>query len=134
MIFQEYGLSIAALGFIAVLMLIQILVSDVLGILRKHVPGTPVQADHANLLFRASRTVGNTNESIAVFICALLFCMLSAASPLYTAYAAWAFALSRTAYAIFYYANVPVARSVSFGFSLLAIAALLVVGLFTQGA
>ena len=134
MITLNYELATTALGYVAVLMLVQVLVTDVLGIMRKHVPGSLVQADQSNPLFRASRTVGNTNESIAIFICALLFCMLVSASPLYTAYAAWAFALSRTAYAIFYYANVPVARSVSFGFSLLAIAALLMVGLFSQAA
>jgi uncharacterized MAPEG superfamily protein len=129
--FQSYGLSIAALGFISGLMLIQVLISDVLGISKKHISGTTVLPDHSDSLFRASRTVGNTNESIAIFICALLFCILSSASPIYTAFAAWAFVTSRTLYAMFYYANLQTLRSVSFGISLLALGALIVIGALT---
>lgn len=128
---QTYGLAIAALGYISALMLVQILVSDVLGIAKKHTPGTPVRADHSDALFRASRTVGNTNESIAVFICALLFCILSSAPAGYTAVAAWFFVACRTLYALFYYANLKVLRSVSFGLSLFALGALVVIGAFT---
>ena len=128
---ESYNLSVAALGYVSGLMLIQIVISDVIGISRKHTPGAPVHPDHADALFRASRTVGNTNESIAIFICALLFCILSAAPPGYTAAAAWAFAICRTLYALFYYANLQTLRSVIFGVSLLAIVALIIIGGFT---
>ena len=131
-VFQAYGTAIAALGYVAALLLVQVLVADVVGLSRKHVPGTPVDGDHADPLFRASRTVGNANESIAVFLCALLFCILSAASPSYTGLAAWTFAISRTVYAGFYYANLQMLRSASFGISLLALAALIAVGAFTS--
>ncbi len=128
---QLYSSSIAALGVFTLLMLLQILAADVVGIMRKHPPGTPVAADHGNALFRVVRTVANTNESVAVFLGGLLFCVLSSASPQYTAYAAWAYVLARAFYTICYYANLQVLRSIGFGFSLLALAALLIVGAFT---
>ena len=112
-------------------MLLQVLAADVVSILRKHPPGTQVVADHGNALFRVVRTVANTNESVAVFLGGLLFCVLSGASPQYTGYAAWTYVLARACYAICYYANVQLLRSVFFGISLLALAALLAVGAFT---
>ena len=124
----EFRLLVAALGGMALLMLIQILVVDVLGIFSKHVPGAPVDADHDSLFFRAVRTVANTNESIAVFILAVLFCVLAEASPLYTAYAAWGFFASRISYAVCYYSNLKLLRSAVFGISLLFLFALLVIG------
>ncbi len=126
--FEPYALSIAALGYVAGLLLVQLLVADIIGVLKKHTPGTPVEANHSSPLFRASRAVGNANESIAIFVCGLLFCVLSAADPAHTALAAWAFAITRTLYAICYYANLQVFRSLTFAVSLIALAALLVVG------
>ena len=130
-IIQTYDVSISALGYVAVLMLIQVLVSDVVGISRKHTPGTSVDGDHSDLLFRVSRTVSNTNETVAIFIAALLFCILSSASPSLTGYAAWGYAISRTLYAGCYYGNLQVLRSICFGFSLLALAFLIGVGFVT---
>ena len=128
---QAYSSSVAAFGFVAALMLIQVLVSDAFGIRRKHVPGAPVETDHSNPHFRASRTVANTNETIAIFVCALLFCILSSASPGYTAITAWTFAVSRLLYAICYYTNQQVLRSTCFGISILALIGLIVVGVIT---
>ncbi|MFK7976832.1 MAG: MAPEG family protein [Halioglobus sp.] len=127
----SYEYSIWALGYVAALMLVQLLVADVVGIAKKHVPGTVVESNHSNILFRTARTVGNVNESIGIFICGLLFCLLTSASPQYTAYAAWGYATSRTLYAVCYYANLQTLRSVVFGFSLLSLVALIVVGLLT---
>jgi len=124
--FQFMGSS---LGGMALLMLIQILVADILAIKAKQIPGTPVEANHSNMLFRATRTVANTNESIAIFILVLIFCMLSEASPLYTGYLSWGFVLSRIAYAVCYYLNLKLLRSVVFGISLVLLLALLVVGM-----
>lgn len=124
----QFQQVLTAMGAMAFLMLIQILVVDVLGIRAKHVPGTPVDASHDSLMFRASRTVANTNESIAVFILAVMFCVFSGASPIYTAYAAWGFVASRALYAICYYSNLKLLRSSVFGISLLILFALLVVG------
>ncbi len=128
---DAYGLSITALGAVAALMLVQVLVADLLGIANKHTPGSLVEADHGRAFFRATRAVGNTNESVAIFICALLFCMFSQASPSYTAYAAWAYAISRALYAVCYYGNLQILRSTVFGVSLLALVALLVIGVLS---
>lgn len=129
-ILATYSLSIGALGFVAALMLIQIVISDAIGIMGRHVPGTPVEPNHALPMFRASRTVANTNESVAIFIAGLLFCILMGASASLTAVAAWGYALARLAYAICYYANLQTLRSICFGVSLLALFTLLIGGAF----
>lgn len=129
-IFEQFQLLAAAMGAMTLLMLIQILAIDVLGILAKHVPGTPIDANHDSLIFRASRVVANTNESIAVFVLAVMFCVLMEASPLYTAYAAWGFVVSRILYALCYYLNFKLFRSVVFGISLLFLFVLLAIGIF----
>jgi uncharacterized MAPEG superfamily protein len=124
--FQQLALPV---GVIALLMHMQVLVLDVLGLRAKHVPGTPVEANHGSPIFRASRTVANTNETIAVFILALMFCVLAQATPFHTVYAAWGFVVSRILYAICYYSNLKLLRSVVFGISLLFLFALLVIGM-----
>lgn len=125
---QTYSATIAALGALAFLMFYQVLVADVIGLRSKHAPGSQVPSDHKNPLFRASRTVANTNESIAIFIVAVLFCMYSGASATATGYSAWAFVIARLLYAVCYYSNWHLPRSVMFGVSLVALAALLVSG------
>lgn len=125
---QTYSATIAALGTLAVLMFCQLLVADVLGLRAKHVPGSQVPSDHSNPLFRASRAVANTNESIAIFILAVVFCMLSGASVSATGYSAWAFVIARLLYTACYYLNWQSPRSVMFGISLVALVALLITG------
>ena len=128
---QTYEITVYALGAMAFLMLLQVLVADVVGIRYKHTPGTSISSDHGDLLFRVTRTVANTNESIAVFILATAFCVFSNASPSLTATASWSFVIARTLYALFYYSNLQVLRSVTFGISLLSLAALLAIGVVT---
>ena len=127
-IVQNYEMTIYAIGGLALLLLFQLLVADVVGILSKHTPGSTIGGGHSNLLFRVSRTVANTNESIAIFILATLFCILSGASPTYTAYAAWGFVLSRALYAVCYYSNLQTLRSATFAISLLCLLGLLLTG------
>lgn len=126
-----YESTVLALGAMGALMLLQLLVADVAGIAVKHVPGSAVPADHNNFLFRATRTVANSNESIAIYLLAVIFCILTAANPYYTMIAAWAFVTTRLVYCVCYYANVQLLRSITFGLSLLCLAALLLIGLFT---
>ena len=125
---QTYSSVITAMGTLAFLMLCQVLVVDVLGIRANHIPGSQVPADHGNLLFRATRTVANTNEIIAVFILAVSFCLFSAASPSLTAYATWTFVAARFLFSLCYYSNLQRLRSTMFGVSLAALAALIFVG------
>lgn len=117
-----------AVGASAVLLFIQLLIADVIGLKSKHLPGAEIPTDHGNPLFRASRTVANTNESIAIFILSIAFCILSGASAQMTGYCAWAFVAARSAYAICYYANIQLFRSIFFGLSLLSLAGLLFIG------
>ncbi len=126
---QMYESTILALGAMALLMFAQLIFADMVGIKSKHPPGGLVATDHKNLLFRATRTVANTNESVAIFVLAALFCILSSTSPNLTAYASWGFVAARLLYAVCYYNNFQVLRSVIFGISLLFILALLLIGL-----
>lgn len=126
-----YESTILALGFMALLMLMQLVVADVIGIKSKHPPGSPVPADHKNPLFRSTRVVGNTNESIAIFVLAALFCIFSNASPTYTAYASWGFVFARVAYAVCYYGNLKLFRSIVFGVSVLCLLVLIATGFAT---
>ena len=128
---SDYALAMGATGAMAILLLIQLIIADVVGIRARHVPGSPVPADHSDALFRVTRTVANANESIAIFILAIVFCVFSGASPLYTGYAAVAFVLARALYAVCYYFNVQLLRSVMFGISLVALAVMIGVGLMT---
>jgi uncharacterized MAPEG superfamily protein len=130
-ILQTYQYTIYAMGAMSLLLLLQLLFADVVGIRSKHIPGAAVAADHNDLLFRASRTVANTNESIAVFILATVFCIFTNASPHYTAYAAWGFVAARAIYALFYYFNLKLLRSTIFGVSVLCLASLIAVGFLT---
>ena len=127
-IMQTYEMTIYAIGVLALLLLSQLLVADVVGILSKHTPGSAIGGGHSDLLFRVSRTAANTNESIAIFILATLFCILSGASPTYTAYGAWGFVLSRALYAVFYYSNLQTLRSATFAISLCCLLGLLLTG------
>ncbi len=127
----SYETTTMSLGALALLLLVQVFIADIVGIRSRHVPGTPVNARHDDPLFRASRVVGNTNESIAIFIVLFIFCLLSGADPDYTGYLAWAYVVSRAAYAACYYANQQIARSVVFGVSLLSLVGLLITGLVT---
>ena len=125
---QSYSMTVLALGVLAVVMYCQLLVADVIGLRSGHIPGALVPVDHENPLFRATRTVANTNESIAIFILAILFCAMSGAPAAATAYAAWSFVIERILYAVCYYSNLKLLRSSVFVISLVALAALLVIG------
>ena len=128
---EPYAGAISTLAALAALMIAQLLIADVTGIRRRHVPGTPVTPDHADALFRVSRTVANMNESVAIFVVLLLYCIFAGASPAWTAWSAWAYAICRLLYAVCYYANLPTYRSISFGLSLIALITMLVVGLMS---
>ncbi len=128
---DAFQLTIASWGALALLLLIQILVADFFGLKARHVPGSPVAADHSDPLFRASRTVANTNEGIAVYIIVILFCVFSGANATYTGYLSWAYVFARAGYAVCYYCNIQLLRSVMFGVALLMLIGLLLTGMFT---
>ena len=119
---------VPAVGTMALLMLLQVLVADFVGIRNRHVPGSGLSGGHEDAFFRVARTVANTNETIAIFLLAALFCVWAGASESATAWAAWAYVGARGAYAVCYYCNLQTLRSTCFVISLLALLALLVIG------
>jgi uncharacterized MAPEG superfamily protein len=124
----SYELTIYSWGALGALLLIQLLVTDVLSIKARHVPGTAPEQSHDNALFRASRVVGNTNESLGIYIVLVLFCVFNGANADYTAWLSWAYVACRAAYALCYYLRLAMARSLIFGLSLLVLIGMLVVG------
>lgn len=124
-----YGPAILALGAAGALVLVQVLVADVAGVRAGHVPGAPVLADHGSFLFRAVRAHANTNETLGAFLALTVFAMLTAASPAWVNGLACTWVASRVAHSAFYWADLRTLRSVAFGISLLALVAMLVVGL-----
>lgn len=120
-----YGMALWSGLALGLLMLLQVVVADFAGILAGHKPGMPVAADTASFHFRAARTVANSNESVAIFVLFLLLGVLLSADPQWLNYATAAFFICRAVYALFYYTGFAIGRSVVFGVSLLALAAML---------
>lgn len=124
----DYQSTIYALGALSTLMLVQLLVADVAGLKAGHIPGAAITGGHERFLFRAARTVANINESIAIFLLAVLFCLFMGASPEATSGFCWLYLGARVAYVFCYYFNIKILRSISFIVSLIGIAGLLFIG------
>ena len=120
-----YQSTVFAMLATATLLLVQLLVLDLAGIKAKHVPGTPVPADHTSFLFRAARAQANTNESVAAFILLAVVAMFTSASSTWTNASAWVYVGGRLGHMLCYYADLRVARSVAFALSLAALLSLL---------
>ncbi len=118
------GIAMAAAGG---LLLLQLLVADMAGMRAKQMPGMPIEPNHENFLFRASRSLANMNESIAIFIIFALIGILSGADAKWLGLGAWIYIAARTAYMLCYWFNIKLMRSVFFGISLLALLGLGVV-------
>jgi uncharacterized MAPEG superfamily protein len=123
-----YAPTIVALGAMAALLLLQLLVADVAGIAAGHVPGTPVEARHDLFLFRANRAHANTNETIAAFILLSVFGIFAGASPSWQNGLAWTFVLARASHMLCYYGDLRLLRSASFGIAVIALVGMLVIG------
>lgn len=124
---EAYHPTVWAMGTVAGLFLIQILIVDFSSIRAKHPPGTPVPVDHNNFLFRATRAHANTNESIAAFALLALAGILSTAPAAWLNGLAWTYVLGRTAHMLCYYANLGLARSSAFALALVALLGMLLV-------
>ena len=123
-----YDLTVYAFGAIGGLLLLQVLVSDAVSIVGKHPPGVPVAPDPASLLFRVHRAHANTNETLAGFVVLALFALGVGADPAWLNGCCIAYVATRGAHMACYYAGWQLARSVSFGLSLVALVGILVVG------
>ena len=126
----QYELTVTACGAVATLILVQLAVADVAGIRARHAPGTQVPADPQVFLFRATRALANTNESIAAFILISLFGILGTAPPDLLGVFAWLYVGGRVGHMVCYYADWRIPRSVMFGLATLALLLMLLVTLF----
>jgi uncharacterized MAPEG superfamily protein len=116
-----YHMTGLAMGAAGALLLLQLLVADVAGMKVSRTPGAPIEPDHESFLFRASRAIGNMNESVSIFIIFTLVGILSAADPLWLGRIAWVYVIARTAYMLCYWLNIKLMRSVFFGVSLVSL-------------
>jgi uncharacterized MAPEG superfamily protein len=123
-----YAPTVLAMGATAALLLLQLFVVDWTAIKSRHAPGTPVQADPARFLFRATRAHANTNESVAAFVLLSLFGIFSSASPTWLNALCWVYVVARVAHMTFYYAGLQLLRSASFGIGLVALVGMLAIG------
>lgn len=126
---ELYWPTILTLGAIGGLLLVQLLVVDVAGILRRHAPGTQVAADHGDFLYRAVRAHANTNESVSIFILLVAFDLFVTASPPWVNGASICYLIGRIGHMGSYYANLKLPRSLFFAVSLFGLFGLLGAGL-----
>ena len=128
---ESYAGAFLSVGLIGGLLLIQLLVADALGILAKRTPGTPIEADHGLLLFRAHRAHANTNESVAAFICLTIFSVAVSAPAAWLNALCWIYVVGRIGHMLFYYANLQILRSIAFAVGILALIGIFVLGIYS---
>lgn len=121
-----YHSTLVAGAVLAVLIMVQVLVADLAGMKAKHVPGMPVTDGHASFHFRSVRALGNTNETLPLFLLLAGLALMLGANAQWTNVLAWVYVAARAGHMAFYYARLGMARSIAFGFSLGAQFALMV--------
>jgi uncharacterized MAPEG superfamily protein len=126
---MPYESAMVALLVLASLILVQVLVADYASIKAQHVPGMPVTSGHASFHFRAVRALGNTNETLGLFLLVFGLAVLFAAWAQWVNGLVWVYVAARAGHMIFYYLRRGFIRSIFFGFSLGATAGLLAVTL-----
>jgi uncharacterized MAPEG superfamily protein len=124
--FVAYHSTLFAGVVLAVLLMVQVLVADLAGMKAKHVPGMPVVDGHASFHFRSVRALGNTNETLPLFLLLAGLALALGANVQWTNALAWVYVAARAGHMAFYYARIGMARSIAFGFSLGAQFALMV--------
>ena|SRR5690349_15904931 len=120
-----YQTTLMACTALAVLIFLQVLIADYASIKSKHVPGMPVTDGHASFHFRAVRALGNTNETLGLFLLLTALAIFLSASAKWTGIMAWVYVAGRAGHMTFYYLRMGLARSTCFGISLAAQAGLL---------
>ncbi|PHR61219.1 MAG: hypothetical protein COA43_04370 [Robiginitomaculum sp.] len=119
--FVEYTLTIKTIAAVGGLLLVQLIIADIAGIKSKHNPGSTVTADHNSFLFRATRVLGNMNESVMIFMAFAIAGILSGADPVLLGRSAMVYALARACFALCYWFNIKTARSIFFGVGAIAL-------------
>jgi len=126
---EPYKITVLVIGLAGFTFFAQLLIADLVGLKAKHIPGYPISPDHNALHFRSSRALSNTNESVAIFILFVSFAILSSADPYWLNRCAVLYLVGRIGHMLFYYFNLKLLRSLSFGISLLGLIAIFIVGL-----
>ena len=122
-----YQSTLIACVVLAGLVTLQLLVADVASIRARHVPGMPVTDGHSSFHFRAVRALGNTNETLGLFLLLAGLAIALAANPKWVNALAWVYVVARAGHMAFYYVRLGMARSTAFGLSVAAQLGLLVV-------
>lgn len=126
---EPYRTTVLVMGLTGLMLFIQLLVADVIGLKAGKTPGYSVDADHNSLIFRASRAFSNTNESVSIFILFACFALFSSANPDWLNTSALIYLSGRIAHSAFYYTNIQLCRSIAFGISLIGLVGMFVAGL-----
>lgn len=113
-----YHSTLVACAVLSGLLMIQVLVADLASMKEKHVPGMPVTSGHASFHFRAVRALGNTNETLPLFLLLAGLALLLGTNAQWTNALAWVYVAARAGHMAFYYARIGMARSIAFGISL----------------
>ena len=116
-----YPGTVLAWIVVAVLLLVQVLVADVIGLRRKKPPGAEAEGGHDDLLWRADRAHRNTNETLGVFVLLSLAAIAVEAHPVAANGCALAFAGARAGHMLCYWFDVRILRSVCWIAALIAL-------------
>ncbi|EGR3260315.1 MAPEG family protein [Vibrio cholerae] len=125
----QYGTSVLVLGLSGMLFFVQLLVADVVGIKKGHIPGTAVMDGHESFLFRSNRAFANSNETVGILILFTLFAILSSANPVWVNNLSIVYFIGRVGHMVFYYANFQLMRSVFFVVSAIGLLGIFITGL-----
>jgi uncharacterized MAPEG superfamily protein len=128
---EPYKITVLIMGLAGLTFMLQLIIADIIGIKAKHIPGHPIAPDHGDFLFRASRAISNTNESVAIFILFVLFSILSYANPQWVNIGAVVYLAGRIAHMLFYYSNSALCRGISFAVSLVGLMIIFIAGMLT---
>ncbi|EGQ8047273.1 MAPEG family protein [Vibrio parahaemolyticus] len=125
----QYGTSVLVLGLSGMLFFVQLLVADVVGIKKGHIPGTAVTDGHESFLFRSNRAFANSNETVGILILFTLFAILSSANPVWVNNLSIVYFIGRVGHMVFYYANFQLMRSVFFVVSAIGLLGIFITGI-----
>lgn len=127
--FAAYDSAVLALGLLGLLYVVQLVVADVVGIRRRHTPGTPVAGGHEDLLFRVNRAHANTTESIGAVVLIAGFAMLRGGDAALVNGGAWTLLACRGVHTLAYYLDLRPLRSIAFGLGLVSLLVVFMAGL-----
>ncbi len=126
----QYQSAFVALGCLGALHVLQLLIADVIAIMRRHVPGTAVTSGHDDALFRATRAHANTTESLGAVVLIAAFALVAGITPALASGCLWSYFGLRCAHALAYYLGLGLVRSIAFALSVVVLLVLFGAGLF----